>query len=481
MKAWGRLKAFWRRGSTNRYAVEDIFTPNKPATHTYIERTAVDELLSKALDTPGKQIVIYGKSGTGKTTLVRNKLAAKDGMLIWTRCMSSMTFRDCLIDAFDSLEVFYDLQVRDRSTTSKSRKAGGNVKLVQGESTRESREEHEVTSQRVLPPSVTPARIASEIGTIGASWILEDFHKLPLEQKKGLSQVMKIFMDISADYPSLKIIAIGAAGTAREVVALEGEMKNRVAELGVPLMTESELRAILTAGEDLLNIQYDKAVADGIVAYSSGLAGVCHQLALNCCLAANVFETAETGVRIGWKAFEKAILQYIEEESDTTRGLFERATKTTRERKYDNRRIVLRALSRFGFAEGATHAEMLSSIRQEYPEYPPGNLSHYLDELRGEERGALVVFDESAGKYRYASPFFHVYAHAIFATPLADKSQVETGVYPSIETLVDQFRSALQKAILGMGDADSIEVRVRLDGKRQRDHQEPGTEPETRL
>ena len=480
MSVLDSIKSFWRRKRTTSYDVEDIFTPNKPATHTYVERTAVDELLTKALGTPGKQIVIYGESGTGKTTLVRNKLVVKDAMIIWTRCMSSMSFRDCLVDAFDSLEVFYDLQVRDRSTASQSRNVRGDVKLIGGEASWASSEEHEVTSQRVLPPAVTPARIASEMGRLGACWILEDFHKLPPEQKKELSQVMKIFMDVSADYPTLKIIAIGAAGTAREVVALEGEMKNRVAELGVPLMTEPELRAILTAGEVLLNIRFDKTVVDGIVAYSSGLAGVCHQLALNCCLAASVFKTAEVAVSISSKAFEKAILQYVEEESDTTRGLFERAVKTDRERKYDNRRIVLRALSNFGFAEGATHAEMLNSIRQEYPEYPAGNLSHYAEELQKEERGALVVFDDNAGRYRFASPFFHVYAHAIFTTPSSAEAPAQPWVYPPIETLVDQFRSALEKAILTVGDADSLEVRLRVDGRRDRGGRDPGTEPETK-
>ena len=55
--------------------------------------------------------------------------------------------------------------------------------------------------------------------------MLEDFHKLPEIERRGLSQVMKIFMDFAADYRSLKTIAIGAVGTAREVVALEPEMR----------------------------------------------------------------------------------------------------------------------------------------------------------------------------------------------------------------------------------------------------------------
>ena len=68
--------------------------------------------------------------------------------------------------------------------------------------------------------------------------MLEDFHKIDSSQRKKLSQFMKVFMDMADEYPALKIIAIGAVDTARLVVECDPEMRNRVSEIKVPLMTK---------------------------------------------------------------------------------------------------------------------------------------------------------------------------------------------------------------------------------------------------
>jgi len=57
-----------------KHQLQDVFTPNKPARLTFVERESINETLVNALTTPGKQIVVYGHSGSGKTTLLINKL-----------------------------------------------------------------------------------------------------------------------------------------------------------------------------------------------------------------------------------------------------------------------------------------------------------------------------------------------------------------------------------------------------------------------
>jgi len=43
----------------------DVFTPTKPARIAFVERDSVNDKLVNSLTTPGKQIVVYGHSGTG--------------------------------------------------------------------------------------------------------------------------------------------------------------------------------------------------------------------------------------------------------------------------------------------------------------------------------------------------------------------------------------------------------------------------------
>jgi hypothetical protein len=42
---------------------------------------------------------------------------------------------------------------------------------------------------------------------------------------------MKVFTDVAADYPAVKIFAIGAVDTARQVIQYDPEMRIRVADI----------------------------------------------------------------------------------------------------------------------------------------------------------------------------------------------------------------------------------------------------------
>src|SRR6202008_4049587 len=117
---------------------------------------------------------------------------------------------------------------------------------------------------------------------------IEDFHKIAPEHKTQLAQTMKVFMDLAQSYDALRIVAIGAVDTAREVVQADAEMRHRLAEIPVPLMEPDELRHIILKGESRPNFSLPDEVKEGIVRYASGLASVCHQLCLNICRSAQI-------------------------------------------------------------------------------------------------------------------------------------------------------------------------------------------------
>lgn len=60
--------------------------------------------------------------------------------------------------------------------------------------------------------------------------------------------MIKIFIDIANDFPQVKIICIGAVGTAKELIEFDNNLNNRVAELFVELLTEDEIASILDKG-----------------------------------------------------------------------------------------------------------------------------------------------------------------------------------------------------------------------------------------
>jgi GTPase SAR1 family protein len=214
------------------------------------------------LRTPGKQVVVYGPSGSGKTTLLLNKLEQLYPQNITSRCTAATTFDNLLLTAFDSLDVYYSSGASIRRGKSISVKLEQSYFGIKSSIEAASTAQTDVNLTRLLPPQLTPQRLAEFCGAAECCWVLEDFHKVGVGEKAKLSQIMKVFMDSAATYPDLKIIAIGAVDSAREVIQYDPEMRNRVAEIAVPLMTEQELMQVLTKGESLLNVRFGTSKPD---------------------------------------------------------------------------------------------------------------------------------------------------------------------------------------------------------------------------
>ena len=83
------------------YQSREVFTPNVPATLSFVERSALNDRLIDALRTPRKQILVFGHSGSGKTTLLSNKVQQIYGdRKIVSRCTVTTSFEDLLLGAF---------------------------------------------------------------------------------------------------------------------------------------------------------------------------------------------------------------------------------------------------------------------------------------------------------------------------------------------------------------------------------------------
>ena len=248
-----------------------------------MERQAVNSKLELALKTPGKQVVVYGHSGSGKSTLLINKLDAMGVGFISTHCTSDLSFDEMLLQAFDQLDTYFidGSQEKEQQEIASSLKA--DYKAISSELTASITTVSSKRMRRVVPPQLTLQRLGEFIGATGQCWVLEDFHKMDTASKTRLGQAMKVFMDLSKRHPMLKIIAIGAVGTARQIVKYEPEMSNRVAEVHVPLMSPAELNSVVSKGQSLLNVAFHRRVRGDLISFSHGLAAVCHQLCLNMC------------------------------------------------------------------------------------------------------------------------------------------------------------------------------------------------------
>jgi hypothetical protein len=112
---------------------------------------------------------------------------------------------------------------------------------------------------------------------------------------------------------------------------------------------------------------------------------------------------------ISTKHLTNALKRYAEDTSDTLKSAFELAMKRKRIRQFDNGRLICEALATMG-PEGGTSGEVLQQIRKIEAKYPQGNVTRYLTDLQLPERGELVRYSPSSGKYAFRDPLFRVYA-----------------------------------------------------------------------
>ena len=392
---------------------DKVFTPTTPARLTFVERQTINDKVVDAIQTPGKQVVVYGHSGSGKSTLLVNKLHQLYEKHITTRCMSTLTFDQICLDPFDQLRPFYSSEIAESSAVKVSAAARADYVGIKSQIGAELSTTSQRKHLRVAPPQLTPQALARFLGEAGCCWVLEDFHKIAEEEKTNVSQLMKVFMDMADVYRDLKIIAIGAVDTARQVVQYDPEMRNRVAEIQVPLMTSKEIREIIDKGEHLLNFRLPEEVRESIVWFSNGLASVCHHLCLNICRASSIVETCPNLTKVGKEHLTKAIEQYISEASDSLKYAFDRAFRIKRKGRYDNCRIIIEALAGFE-QEGAPHGEIMDRVKRKEKNYPAGNLTYYLNQLTTPARGTLLRLDATSGRFSFADPIYRAFALSFF-------------------------------------------------------------------
>lgn len=238
----------------SKYKVENIFTPAKAADVNYIKRPEIDKQLSSEMSIPGKQIIVFGDSGSGKTSSVRNMLKVNGYKFIRTQCENNTTFERLLLDAFDQLDVF----IKSHQTYKHTRRNNKNLKVeynsIKASISNERLSEENTTYSRLLPPQLTPQKLAKFMGESKVVWVIEDLHKVSIEDKTRIADVIKIFVDNANDYPISKIICIGVCQSAQEFIALNPNLRTRVSEISVPLLSDYEIEQLIVNGFNLLNV-----------------------------------------------------------------------------------------------------------------------------------------------------------------------------------------------------------------------------------
>jgi len=144
------------------------------------------------------------------------------------------------------------------------------------------------------------------------------------------------------------------------------------------------------------------------VTYSSGLPAVTHQLCLLLCELNNIFKTQKKTSRIQFDKFNDAMEEYVEENSDSFKAIFEQATKVVYSRKNENPLDLLGYIITLG-KDNFSIPELKESIQKGNVNYKGTNLKKYIDEFTEPSRSEILRFNENHNTYYFSNPFIKAY------------------------------------------------------------------------
>lgn len=412
------------------YKTVDVFTPSTTARINYVQRAELEKNVVDELNIPGKQLVIYGKSGSGKTTLVIKILDKEHIPYVKSHCTSDTTFDSLLIDAFDQLNVFVMAETRHNlrinwsaETKSEIRSIKASMKI--GESFSESSK-----YERALPYQLTPQKLAFLMGEGGLVWLIEDFHKVAEEEKKRIADLLKIFVDNSSTYSQTKIICIGACDSAEELISLDSNLKNRISEIYVSLLSENNIRSIIQNGFDLLNILIPPSVEEKLIYYSARLGTHAHQMCLDICNGKGIYKRPFKKRKFDETVFKHAIDGFIKHNQGTLTSIYEVAIKE------EIGWYVLKTLSR-NSKEKLALREIKRFVNVKGRDYSDEEILLVLNDLIKPECG-VVTYNQRTEKYSLSSPFWEAFLRLQFALESQQKSTAERDRNNTNLRLVDQ-------------------------------------------
>lgn len=412
-----------------RIKVEDVFTPSTAAEINYIERPDIDRQLSSEMSIPGKQIIVFGHSGSGKTSSVRNLLRKNKYSFIRTHCESSTTFEQLILNAFDALNVFVVSGKTHKQTAAIQGNLASEYDSIKSSIGSVRTSENSTNFSRLLPPQLTPQKLAQFMGEGKIVWLIEDFHKVPANEKVRIADVIKIFVDNANDYSVSKIICIGACQSAHELIRLDPNLQTRVSEVSVPLLKDEEIESIITNGFKLLNIIPSPTLVEKLVYYSDRLGAFAHQMCMDICKGEKIAQTNSRKMDINDDAFQYAIDGFITRSSDTFKSIYEAAVKN------ELGWYILKTFSCNSMRKLSLD-EICKIVNYGKISFCKRNIIDKLAELMSPSFN-IIYYNPNSEKYALSTPFWHRFLRLQFSIESSEVKKNKRNKHNSHLQLID--------------------------------------------
>lgn len=281
--------------------LEEVFGVSSKEVLSYYVRSHVDDNFTEALKSD-KQIVVYGSSKQGKTSLVSKYLPYADNIVV------RLTPKTEISDIYSSILRALDIKIQTGSTDSTGREAelsvglkikalvpifgGAEAKSTANLTTQTNNkiDYEEVPINLALPQDVSELiRKTKSIKVI----ILENFHYLDDEKQRQFSFDLRTYQELG-----IRFIILGVWREKNRLAQFNGDLLDRVVEVPVEPWDKSDFKSVAQRGQEFLNVQFSDALIDYCCEASFSSIGVFQELIKEVCISSAVLSTQITSKSI---------------------------------------------------------------------------------------------------------------------------------------------------------------------------------------
>lgn len=282
------------------YDTADVFGVKSKLIESYIERDSVDEIFKSAI-TDGNEVIVYGSSKQGKTSLILKHLNVNQYVKV--ECSPQTQPIDIYKSILRQLNIHYIESETKNIGSEHGGKlgAGFNIKIPFIGNTNATAEVSDKksgslsTKETYIEYNLALAQDVSELlnGRDNGNYVvLENFHYLPIEVQECLAYDLRVFQD-----HHIIFIILGIWREANRLVQFNGDLLDRVTEVPVEPWESYDFDRVITKGERLLNVDFSQ-VKTQLINDSFDSIGVVQEICKICCINAGVLHTTVETVNI---------------------------------------------------------------------------------------------------------------------------------------------------------------------------------------
>ncbi len=391
---------------------EDVFTPARPVSDDMFATRQYEHLQDRveaALDEQGRQVILFGLTGVGKTSLV--DYLCRNRKIRRVRIECGATFEDMLSEALAKVIGGQEIEWIEKESAEMG--IGATLATL-----------FNVSGKAALGAETKYAKYPVSVATATAEafrlkgirvLFLDNFENLaskPHYEKTAIDivQMMKSFSDRAAEHggEAPKVVLAGIPKASEELISLDGATARRTAQIEVPRMPPPEIDQILVRGEEKLRIQFAGLARDRIIQFSDGFPYYTHLLALH-----SSRQALQSGRQEVWlEDFEEALDAILADCDLELRVAYEAAVETSGDVQL--RKSVMEAMAALNDLE-VPFREIRKSFLASHPEYQTLERLNFLSTVIAPLKDQYGILADSGkpkspnNKYRFSNPLMRAY------------------------------------------------------------------------